>query len=105
MYTRAATPNDAEAIAQIYNQGIADRIATFETAPRSAADSDLVRFMQSEHNNMNKDSYPGADETKEDMSQENASLHGGIRGYAPAAWCAARKWGTTCRPASASESR
>ena len=34
--TRAATPVDAAAIAAIYNQGIADRIATFETEPRSA---------------------------------------------------------------------
>jgi phosphinothricin acetyltransferase len=35
---RLAQPNDAAAIATIYNQGIADRIATFETQPRSAAD-------------------------------------------------------------------
>jgi phosphinothricin acetyltransferase len=34
--TRAATISDAAAIAEIYNQGIADRIATFETEPRSA---------------------------------------------------------------------
>jgi len=36
--TRAATIADAAAIAEIYNQGIADRIATFETEPRSATD-------------------------------------------------------------------
>src|SRR5690349_12954339 len=36
--TRAATPNDAEAIARIYNEGIDDRLATFETRPRSADD-------------------------------------------------------------------
>jgi phosphinothricin acetyltransferase len=36
--TRAATPHDAEAIARIYNQGIEDRVGTFETRPRSAAD-------------------------------------------------------------------
>ena len=36
--TRAATPADASAIAAIYNEGIADRIATFETEPRSATD-------------------------------------------------------------------
>ena len=36
--TRAATVADAAAIAEIYNQGIADRIATFETEPRAAAD-------------------------------------------------------------------
>ena len=35
--TRAATLADAGAIAAIYNEGIADRIATFETEPRSAA--------------------------------------------------------------------
>src|SRR4026208_386795 len=34
--TRIATAADAEAIAAIYNQGIADRIATFETEPRTA---------------------------------------------------------------------
>jgi phosphinothricin acetyltransferase len=38
MRTRAATPADAAAIARIYNEGIADRIATFETRPRTAAD-------------------------------------------------------------------
>jgi phosphinothricin acetyltransferase len=36
--TRAATLADAAAIAAIYNQGIADRIATFETKPRSAGE-------------------------------------------------------------------
>lgn len=36
--TRAAAPGDAEAIARIYNEGIEDRIATFETRPRSAQD-------------------------------------------------------------------
>ena len=35
---RPARPEDAERIAAIYNQGIEDRVATFETAPRSAAD-------------------------------------------------------------------
>jgi phosphinothricin acetyltransferase len=34
--SRAASPADAAAIAAIYNQGIADRIGTFETEPRSA---------------------------------------------------------------------
>jgi L-amino acid N-acyltransferase YncA len=33
--TRAAQPVDVPAIAAIYNQGIADRVATFETEPRS----------------------------------------------------------------------
>ena len=35
--TRLATVADAAAIARIYNQGIQERIATFETEPRSAA--------------------------------------------------------------------
>jgi L-amino acid N-acyltransferase YncA len=35
LFTRAATVSDAGAIAEIYNQGIADRVATFETEPRS----------------------------------------------------------------------
>ncbi len=38
MHTRIATPADAAAIAQIYNQGIEDRVATFETRPRSLED-------------------------------------------------------------------
>ena len=36
--TRPATPADAEAIARIYNEGIEDRVATFETRPRNAED-------------------------------------------------------------------
>ena len=35
---RQATAADAAAIARIHNQGIADRVATFETDQRSAAD-------------------------------------------------------------------
>ena len=38
MTSRPATLEDADAIARIYNQGIEDRIATFETRPRSAED-------------------------------------------------------------------
>lgn len=38
MRTRIATANDAEAIVRIYNEGIEERIATFETEPRTAAD-------------------------------------------------------------------
>ena len=34
---RLATPADAPAIAHIYNEGIEERIATFETEPRSVA--------------------------------------------------------------------
>lgn len=33
---RLATPGDAVAIAAIYNEGIAERIATFESEPRTA---------------------------------------------------------------------
>jgi len=38
MIARAAMPQDAAAIAEIYNQGIEDRIATFETRLRTAGD-------------------------------------------------------------------
>lgn len=34
--TRPAGPADAEAIARIYNEGIEDRVGTFEVEPRSA---------------------------------------------------------------------
>ena len=34
--TRLATVTDAAAIASIYNEGIAERVATFETEPRTA---------------------------------------------------------------------
>jgi L-amino acid N-acyltransferase YncA len=34
VHSRAASPKDAEAIARIYNEGIEERIATFETRPR-----------------------------------------------------------------------
>src|SRR5262249_18826486 len=37
-HIRRAVPDDAPAIARIYNQGIADRVATFETSPRSVED-------------------------------------------------------------------
>lgn len=36
--TRLAVPEDAQAIARIYNEGIDDRIATFETAHRTSDD-------------------------------------------------------------------
>jgi len=36
--TRPAGLDDAEAIARIYNEGIEDRVGTFETEPRSADD-------------------------------------------------------------------
>ncbi len=35
---RAAEARDAEAVARIYSEGIEDRVATFETRPRGAAD-------------------------------------------------------------------
>ena len=38
MNAREAAPGDAGVIARIYNQGIEDRIATFETQPRTASD-------------------------------------------------------------------
>src|SRR5438552_18030224 len=38
MNARSATPAEAAAIAQIYNEGIEERNATFETRPRTAAD-------------------------------------------------------------------
>jgi L-amino acid N-acyltransferase YncA len=36
LVVRLATESDAEAIAHIYNQGLEERIATFETEPRTA---------------------------------------------------------------------
>jgi L-amino acid N-acyltransferase YncA len=38
IHIRTAAFDDAAAIAEIYNQGIEDRVATFETEPRSAED-------------------------------------------------------------------
>jgi phosphinothricin acetyltransferase len=38
MTARPAKPQDAEAMARIYNEGIEDRVATFETRTRSAED-------------------------------------------------------------------
>ncbi len=38
LQARPATLADAEAIARIYNAGIEDRVATFETRPRTAGD-------------------------------------------------------------------
>lgn len=35
---RAASPGDIPAMAQIYNEGIEDRVGTFETRPRTADD-------------------------------------------------------------------
>ena len=41
-WARAARREDAVAIARIYNQGIEDRVATFETEPRTASDIELL---------------------------------------------------------------
>jgi phosphinothricin acetyltransferase len=38
MIPRLATPDDAAQMAAIYNEGIGDRAATFETRDRSAED-------------------------------------------------------------------
>jgi L-amino acid N-acyltransferase YncA len=38
VHIRVANTDDAVAIAEIYNQGIEDRVATYETEPRSAKD-------------------------------------------------------------------
>ena len=45
--TRPAAAADAEAIAAIYNEGIADRIATFETEPRLPGE--VARWMGGRH--------------------------------------------------------
>ena len=47
MRTRAAAAGDAAAIAQIYNEGIEDRIATFDTEPRTAAD--ILEWLEAGH--------------------------------------------------------
>jgi L-amino acid N-acyltransferase YncA len=47
MRARTATPDDATAIAVIYNQGIEDRVATFETRPRS--DEDVRAWFSGTH--------------------------------------------------------
>jgi phosphinothricin acetyltransferase len=46
-HARTAVPGDAVSIAWIHNQGIEDRIATFETEPRSA--SEVLSRLDSEH--------------------------------------------------------
>ena len=43
MITRLATRDDADAIARIYDEGIEDRLATFETEPRSR--KDVLRWL------------------------------------------------------------
>jgi phosphinothricin acetyltransferase len=47
MRTRAAAADDSAAIAQIYNEGIEDRIATFDTEPRTAGD--ILQWLEEGH--------------------------------------------------------
>ncbi|HXH93546.1 MAG TPA: arsinothricin resistance N-acetyltransferase ArsN1 family A [Thermoanaerobaculia bacterium] len=47
MKPRAATVSDAPAIARIYNEGIDDRVATFETRHRTA--EDVVQWLDGRH--------------------------------------------------------
>jgi L-amino acid N-acyltransferase YncA len=49
METRLATPADAAAITAIYNEGIADRIATFETEPRSVEQVEALLIEKGDH--------------------------------------------------------
>ncbi|HKW97726.1 MAG TPA: arsinothricin resistance N-acetyltransferase ArsN1 family A, partial [Bryobacteraceae bacterium] len=47
MRARPATPADAAAIARVYNEGISDRVATFETRCRTG--EDVVRWFDGVH--------------------------------------------------------
>ncbi len=47
MHVRRATPEDAEAICIIYNEGIEDRVGTFETRLRTPAD--IVIWFDGQH--------------------------------------------------------
>lgn len=47
MTTRPAVVTDAAAIARIYNEGIEDRLATFETEPRNA--EDIRRWLEARY--------------------------------------------------------
>jgi phosphinothricin acetyltransferase len=49
MITRLATLDDAPAIARIYNQGIEERIATFETEPRSVEQVRAILAEKGDH--------------------------------------------------------
>ena len=44
---RLASPDDAPVLAQIYNEGIEDRVGTFETRPRTVAD--IVAWFDGKH--------------------------------------------------------
>jgi L-amino acid N-acyltransferase YncA len=54
LMARRAEPGDAPAIAQIYNQGIEDRVATFETDLRTAEAIAALLISQAER-------YPAPD--------------------------------------------
>ena len=47
MQARPAAPEDAAAIARIYNQGIEERVATFETRPRTA--EEILPWLEGRH--------------------------------------------------------
>ena len=47
MKTRSATPSDCPAIARIYNEGIDDRVATFET--RHCTTDEVVQWLDGRH--------------------------------------------------------
>ena len=47
LHVRPAAPEDAAAIARIYNQGIEDRVATFETRPRTS--NDVLGWLDGRH--------------------------------------------------------
>lgn len=47
MQARPAAPQDAAAIAHIYNQGLEDRVATFETRPRTP--EEIISWLDGEH--------------------------------------------------------
>src|SRR5512137_2752903 len=47
LVARAAVPSDAAAIAGVYSEGIEDRLATFETRPRTAVD--VVAWFDGRH--------------------------------------------------------
>ena len=46
-FVRTATRSDALRIAEIYNQGIEDRVATFQTIPRCAGD--ILNWIESDY--------------------------------------------------------
>ncbi len=73
MFIRPAVLADAAAIAEISNQGIAERGATFETEPRTAADI--------EERLREQDRYPTV------VAEENGRVIGwaGTYGYRPRA--------------------